>query len=199
MYVMNNRERIYADAARLHIDSINTGFLPSLGVRFLTLMYRCIDEAASSVLIVSYEGKQMKGFVSGTLGTESLYLAMLAHPIELFLSLLPVIFDISKLGRIISILRHMSGSDRAHFPSAELLTICVRKEHRRAGEAESLYQQLSNYFAKESVSQFVVIVGKSLTANAFYKKQGARVEGSIEVHAGTDSNVYIQGVCICKD
>lgn len=191
---MNNINQKYIDVANLHIDSIKTGFLPSLGVRFLALMYRCIDEADFSILIVNYKDDQLVGFVSGTNGTSNLYRAMIYYPIELFLALLPVILNFKKIKKIINILNHMSGSERANYPSAELLTICVHKNYRRQGVANDLYSKLCGYFCSEMISEFVIIVGQSLEANVFYKNKGATISGEIQVHKGTNSNVFIQRV-----
>ncbi len=191
---MNNINQKYIDVANLHIDSIKTGFLPSLGVRFLALMYRCIDEADFSTLIVNYKDDQLVGFVSGTNGTSNLYKAMIYYPLELFLALLPVTLNFKKIKKIINILNHMSGLERADYPSAELLTICVHKNYRRQGVADDLYFRLCEYFRSELISEFVIIVGQSLEANVFYKNQGATISGEIQVHKGANSNVFIQRV-----
>ena len=191
---MNNINQKYIDVANLHIDSIKTGFLPSLGVRFLALMYRCIDEADFSTLIVNYKDDQLVGFVSGTNGTSNLYKAMIYYPLELFLALLPVTLNFKKIRKIINILNHMSGLERADYPSAELLTICVHKNYRRQGVADDLYFRLCEYFRSELISEFVIIVGQSLEANVFYKNQGATISGEIQVHKGANSNVFIQRV-----
>ena len=73
-----DKNQIYLDVAQLHIDTIKNGFLPSLGIKFLALMYKCIDEAQFSILITNYKDYKLRGFVSGTLGTSNLYKAMLS-------------------------------------------------------------------------------------------------------------------------
>ena len=188
------REKLYIDVANLHIESVKTGFLPTLGPRFLALMYRSIDEAEFSTLIVEYKHNKLAGFVSGTLGTSSLYRAMMRHPLDLLVALFPVIISLRKLTRILNIMIHMSGEERAKYPKAELLTICVCEDHRRQGVAERLYKELSRYFKESHISKFVIVVGQSLDANAFYKKQGANISGEVCVHSGTNSNLFIQEV-----
>ena len=44
-----DKRQIYLDVAQLHYHSLKTGFLPTLGVNFLALMYKCIDEANFSI------------------------------------------------------------------------------------------------------------------------------------------------------
>ena len=191
---MRNKKQIYQDAASLHIASIPSGFLPTLGLNFLSLMYRCIDEAASTILITTYKDDQLVGFVTGSVGKANLYRLMLSHPFGLVFALLPVLISIKKVRKIFSILSHSSGSVRASYPAPELLTICVNSSFRRRGIADELYVKLCNDFKSKSVNEFVIIVGKALDANRFYLKQGATVVGQLQVHAGSDSNVFIQRV-----
>ena len=189
-----DKNQIYLDVAKLHIDTIKTGFLPSLGIKFLALMYKCIDEANFSTLITNYNNYKLTGFVSGTLGTSSLYRAMFYHPIDLIFVLIPLIFRIQKIKKILNILKYISGPKRNKFPKAELLTICVDPNYHRQGIGFDLYQKLSEYFKSESVSEFVVIVGQSLEANSFYEKQGAKKIGEIQVHSNVISNLFIQKI-----
>ena len=191
---MRNKKQIYQDAASLHIASIPSGFLPTLGLKFLSLMYRCIDEAASTILITKYNDDQLVGFVTGSVGTSSLYRSMLSHPFVLVFALFPVVFRIKKVRKVFSILRHSSGSVRASYPAPELLTICVNSSFRRQGIADELYFKLCNDFKSKSVNEFVIIVGKALDANRFYLKHGATVVGQLQVHAGSDSNIFIQRI-----
>ena len=188
------QNQIYVDVANLHIKSLKTGFLPSLGVGFLSLMYRCIDEANFSTLIVKYENDRLAGFVSGTLGTSSLYKAMLHYPIRLSLALMPILLNLRKARKILNIVTHMSGEERAKYPPAELLTICVDEDFRRRGVAENLYGKLSSYFKAASSPEFVIVVGQYLDANAFYENQGAHLSGELEVHSGARSNVFVHKV-----
>jgi hypothetical protein len=191
---MRSKKQIYQDVASLHIASIPSGFLPTLGLNFLSLMYRCIDEAASTILITKYKDDQLVGFVTGSVGTANLYRLMLLHPFTLVFALLPLVFSAKKVRKIFSILNHSSGSVRASYPAPELLTICVNSSFRRQGVADELYVKLCNHFKSKSVNEFVIIVGKALDANQFYLKQGASVVGQLQVHAGSNSNVFIQRV-----
>ena len=189
-----DKNQIYLDVAKLHIDTIKTGFLPTLGIKFLALMYKCIDEAKFSILITNYKDYKLRGFVSGTLGTSNLFKAMLSHPLDLIFVLIPLIFQINKIKKIVNILRYTSDSKRSKFPKSELLTICVHPKYHRQGIGIDLYKKLSKFFKSESVSEFVIIVGQSLNANSFYKKQGAKIVTEIQIHSNINSNLLIQKV-----
>ena len=66
--VSMNKQAIYRRVAQLHAENINQGFLSSLGLNFLMLLYQAIDESPVSVLILAWEDNQVVGFVSGALG-----------------------------------------------------------------------------------------------------------------------------------
>ena len=189
-----DKNQLYLDVAKLHIETIKSGFLPSLGIKFLALMYRCIDESNSSILITKYKDYQLVGFVSGSLGTLSLYKIMLNHPLKLIISLLPIIIDFKKINKILDILKLSTGSDRAKYPKAELLTICVNSNYHRQGIGLELYKNLYKHFQIASINEFIIIVGKTLKANIFYKNLGASLAGEIKVHSNLNSNLYIQKV-----
>jgi ribosomal protein S18 acetylase RimI-like enzyme len=187
-----DQKQVYLDVAKLHMKSIRTGFLTSLGVKFLALMYRSIDEANFSTLIVKYNDSKLVGFVTGSIGTSNLYKIMFHHPLDLVQALFPIIFNINKIKKIFEILKHTSGTKRGKYPKAELLTICVHSDYRRQGVAIDLYRQLSDFFKSKSITKFVIIVGQSLEANSFYKNQGAEKIDKIEIHQNINSNLFIQ-------
>ena len=54
----------YQTAARLHCDFITEGFLATLGVPFLTLLYRSIDNDNDSVFLVEEVDGEIVGFVT---------------------------------------------------------------------------------------------------------------------------------------
>ena len=83
----SDAEGTYRQVAALHAANIDQGFLATLGVPFLALMYRAIDEAADSVLFVEESGGRVLGFISGGTGMGSIYRTMLRKPVALGLSL----------------------------------------------------------------------------------------------------------------
>ena len=53
LMLSQDRASFYRSVAELHAANIDQGFLSSLGVAFLSLMYRAIDEVDESILVVS--------------------------------------------------------------------------------------------------------------------------------------------------
>jgi len=190
------RKQHYREIAALHAANINQGFLATLGVPFLALMYQAIDEVPSSVLLVEEQGGRVVGYISGGLGMGPIYRRMLRHPIRLGMSLLPSIWHPKKLRRIIEILRYGGGVGAVSgIPNAELLSIAVDPIARGTGVAERLYRRLQEHFAERGVPAFRITVGDSLApAHRYYKRMGAEAVSRVEVHAGEGSVVYVQRV-----
>ena len=192
---MDAAER-YRQVAALHADNIDQGFLATLGIPFLSLMYRAIDEAPGSVLLTEEQHGRVVGFVSGGDGMGAIYRRMLRHPLRLVLALLPSLVRPSRLKRILEILRYGGGTSTTHdLPRAELLSIAVAPHARGSGVAERLYRRLEENFAGRGLSAFRITVGDSLApAHRYYRRMGAVPAGRVEVHAGEGSVVYVQAL-----
>lgn len=188
------REDIYKQVATLHAASIDQGFLATLGVPFLSLMYQAIDEAPGSVLIVDEDAGRIRGFVSGGTGMGSIYRRMLGAPLRLALALLPSLVQPKRLKQIFEILRYSSGSSsQDDLPRAELLSIAVDPSWRGRQIAENLYRQLQRHFRAANISAFKIVVGEALApAHRFYTRMGAQPVANMEVHEGERSIVYLQ-------
>lgn len=184
----------YRQVAVLHAANIDQGFLATLGVPFLALMYRALDEAEESVLLTEEQGGRVVGFVSGGEGMGAIYRRMLRYPVRLGLSLLPSLVRPKRLKRILEILRYGGGASTGQdLPHAELLSIAVDASVRGTGISERLYRRLQAHFSGRGVGAFRIVVGDSLApAHRYYQKMGAKPVGRIEVHAGEGSVVYVQ-------
>ena len=191
---MDKAER-YRQVAALHAANIDQGFLATLGVSFLALMYRAIDEATDSVLLVEEQRGRVVGFVSGGLGMGPIYRRMLRRPVRLGAALLPSLLHPRRLKRILEILRYGGSGDVVGMPRAELLSIAVDPVARGTGVAERLYRRLQAHFAESGVIAFRITVGDSLAAaHRYYQRMGAEAVGRIEVHKGEGSVVYVQQI-----
>lgn len=190
------RRDLYRRVAELHVDNINQGFLATLGVSFVSLMYRAIDEAGDSVLLVEERDDQIIGFIAGGIGMVAIYKQMLRYPFRLVIALLPSVLHPKRALRIMEILRY--GRDTTHgidLPKAELLSMAVSPTHRGRGVAERLYRKLADHFKASGVPAFKITVGEALApAHRFYQRMGAVPAAKAEVHHGESSIVYLHCV-----
>lgn len=187
---------VHKRVAELHKQSIDQGFLPVLGVRFLTILYWAIDSDKDSVLIVEESEGEVLGFVSASLGMRCVVKRMLHRPLSLFCALFPSLFRIGRIIKILEVLRYASSSHSGkELPKAELLSIAVTPSFRGKKVSDRLYDKLKIHFKSKNVSAFCITVGSELkNARSFYDRMGASPSGLIEVHAGKSSVVYVQEI-----
>lgn len=187
----------YRKIAALHAENIDAGFLSSLGLGFLALLYRCIDECKLSVLFLHEEDEQIVGFVSASQGIRPVYTQLLKHFPTLVWVLLPALFNPVKLKRILELLfsRRQNKTGNAQPYKSELLSIAVDPDYRGKGVAQALYRKLYEYYQEQGVKGFIIVVGEQLTAaHRFYLKSGAHSIDTIQIHRGDNSVVYLQEV-----
>ena len=188
---------VIRQVASLHRTAMNRGFMSTLGLRFLELLYVAIDESQESILIVEMDGDHVCGFVAGGCGVKSVYKELVSRPLWLLWALAPCVLHLSKLWRIFEILRQ--GKNRATdattfcLPRHELFSIAVAPQYRGKGIGETLYHKLCMHFCSRGIIAFRILVGKELkAANRFYQRMGAKAETEITLHKGSLSSIYMQ-------
>lgn len=189
-----DKPTLYRQVAALHANSIGQGFLATLGVPFLSLMYQAIDESGTGVLLTEQRDGRVIGFVTGCAGMKQIYMRMLRSPLRLARALAPSLIRPAGLLRILEILRYDGGdaSPAQDGPRAELLSIAVAPEARGIGVAEALYKKLVSHFSSIGEPAFRIVVGDALQpAHRFYERMGALPVGRLEVHRGEGSVLYV--------
>lgn len=191
-----NKPELHRQVAQLHAANLDRGFLSLLGTDFLASMYRAIDEAGESVLLVEERDGRIVGFIAGSLGMGPIYRRMLRRPFSLAWSLLPSLVRPRRLRKIFDILRYGGGEKfDPGLPAAELLSIAVDRQFRGKGIAETLYRRLVEHFDQAGLAAFRIVVGAALSpAHRFYARMGAVPVSEIELHADQRSVVYIHAI-----
>ncbi len=183
-----------AALARLHAEHIPGGFLASLGTAFLTQLYRRISTAPGSFAIVaSTEDLPVAGFVSGTVDTGALYRQfLLRHGIRAGLSALPGL--LRRPRHVLETLRYGTGAGdgNALLPRAELLSLAVDPAARGRGVGEALVRACVDELAGLGApSSRVVVDAANEAALRLYRRCGYASASTLEVHAGTRSEVLV--------
>lgn len=191
---MRYRSEVYGAVALLHANYIDRGFLTSLGVPFLTLLYEAIDADENSVLLVEEVDGVVVGYVSGAAGMGSIIKQLLWRLPRVAFALMPSLLSPSRIYKIGEILfRPGTDESAVDLPAEELLSIVVDPSQQGEGYAEKLFVSLCKYFATKGVSEFRIVVGIDLArAHRFYEKMGSVVADEVEVHQGERSIVYIK-------
>lgn len=185
----------FQQVAELHAAGIDRGFLATLGVPLLRVLYQAVHESPEGILVVEERDGRVVGFVAGSNGMGPILRGMLRHPVALAGALFPVVGRPRNLAGILEVLRAgraEQGRDGPALPRAELLSLAVDPRYRRLGIAGSLYRQLQARFLERGIHAFRIVVGDPLLeARCFYEGLGARPAARVEVHRGAGSTIYI--------
>jgi ribosomal protein S18 acetylase RimI-like enzyme len=185
----------FREIAILHSANIDQGFLSSLGVDFLALLYQAISESDKAVLFCRRQNGAIVGFVSASYGMRHIYIGLLKLLPSLLWALRSVFISYSKIRKILELLfrpnpENDTSSSLIHY---ELLSIAINSDFRGQGIAQDLYKELCAYYRDNGVAAFKIVVGGKLApAHRFYLACGAKPVDKVQVHTGEDSTVYVQ-------
>ena len=176
--------------ARLHAESIATGFLPRLGHGFLTRLYRSIIASDHGVVLVADLDGSPAGFVAGTTDTAELYRGFLRHHgFRAGLSALPRLLRPSMLRLAWETLRY---EDPVGDTPAELVSMAVVPSARRRGIADALGTRLLTELAAKGAQRVRVVVGGGNDAAlSAYARMGFVAADEVEIHRGERSAVLV--------
>jgi ribosomal protein S18 acetylase RimI-like enzyme len=185
------RPATVADApamARLHASEIGEGFLPTLGPRFLTLLYQRVVRSQSSFAFVADPGDGAVGFAAGTESLRSLYRSFLLRD-----GFVAVVVSGPRLARawrrVWETLRY-PAREAADLPPAELIAIAVGHDARGGGLGRLLVDAVTAEFARRGVAGARVVAGvDNEPALRLYRACGFRPAATLQVHKGTASEV----------
>lgn len=172
--------------AALHAQMIGSGFLSSLGTRFLTLLYGAlIDSHQAKVGVAESEGEVL-AYIAGTWSTSRFYKEFLRrHWFDAIWRMIPALLKPTTWRRVFETLSYGSGDESV---GAELLAMAVAPALRRRGMGTTLVQWLLAEARREHVNAVKVVVGgHNQPAIRLYESCGFGDRQVFQVHAGEDS------------
>lgn len=183
---------VYRQVAKIHAESINQGFLSSLGERFLALLYEAIDSDPNCALFIEQFDGKVVGFITGGRSLGTVYRHLLKRWPRLVVALLPALLNVAKLKRVIEIVWYNRKQKPVPgCPIAELFSIAVLKNARGGGAAQRLYKELAKRFFQDGEKAFCFVVGGSLLpAQRFYQRMGAVPIAQVTMHQDQFSILY---------
>jgi glycosyltransferase involved in cell wall biosynthesis/ribosomal protein S18 acetylase RimI-like enzyme len=178
--------------ARLHIDGIDTGFLPTLGVRFLTHLYRAMIEQSGSRIIVAADAYSPIGFVAGVPDVGDFYkVFMWRHGLRAALSAIPALVKPSTWRRVWETARYDGDH---HDAPAELLSMAVDPAYRGRGLGRRLANEFLDSLRADGIDRVKVVVAEAnVVARQTYRSVGFEDLDTVEVHRGETSMVMMSG------
>ena len=178
--------------AKLHIESISTGFISSLGIDFVVSLYEAIAQSKSSFGFVAEKDGKVLGFVAFTTSLNKLYKSVILKRGPLFALLLAgKMFSLERVKRVFETLFYPGRTRKMNLPPAELLSIAVARQERGKGLASQLIEKGFQRCRKKGIDKVKVLIGAdNRLGNKLYIKFGFELVGQIVNH-GVLSNIYV--------
>ncbi|MFA5293114.1 MAG: GNAT family N-acetyltransferase [Phycisphaerae bacterium] len=175
------------------MQGIPTGFISSLGKRFIAELYEAIAEDKNSFGFVAVEDDKVLGFVAFSTNLSQLYkYVILKKGFKFFFILVKKLMSVQTVKKIWANLFYPGKMKEMDLPDAELLSIAVAPDGRGMGIAKQLVDAGFEECRKHGIDKVKVLVAAdNEAANKLYKKCSFELNMKIDSH-GIRSNVYVR-------
>jgi ribosomal protein S18 acetylase RimI-like enzyme len=189
---VTTRAAVEADApalARLHATRITEGFLPTLGDRFLTKLYRRITRFPDACAYVVEQDSTIVAFAAGAMSVGRLYREFVVRD--------GISAGFVAAPKIIRSARHVWETLRypgttAELPAAEVLAVATADAAAGRGYGRSTVAAVTAELARRGAPAVKVTFGAdNAAAQALYTACAFVPAARIEVHGGTVSEVLV--------
>lgn len=192
---LDNNHKYFLECAKIHSDVIPTGFLPKLGLDFLSSLYRGFSTSKYSFLVLAVENSRVVGFMAVSLNTKTFFKQYLLTQAFKDIFRIPIsIFGKVFLGKVLEVLKYpfYDKANQDHFVSnSEIFNFCVIKGMQGRGVGQLLFSDAVIRLGDNGVDILKIVTGQSqVGAQRFYYKCGARLSHKIMVHQGEESLVF---------
>jgi ribosomal protein S18 acetylase RimI-like enzyme len=200
MIIRNACKRDFSAIAKLHVESIKTGFLSKLGIPFLVELYKAIQKQDGSCVLVAETDNRIYGFIAGTTNISNLYKRVLLNNwYRLLIPGLRFVINFKFYSLFFETIFY--GLKKEEYEtedlcSSELLSIAVDENIRGKGIGKALVDELEKFFILNSISKYrVVTFSKDPKANSFYRSCQFSIESQF-IHHGNVMNKYTKQIVV---
>lgn len=186
-------EYLLSKISSIHQETLQGGFLSSLGSSFLKKIYRELANDPNSHLICAMHNEVIVGFICGTTNTSSFYKRFLQRNlVSGIIFLLPKLSSARVLKKLVETLVIPSRTKKIALPSAQLLNFCISNQYQGKGLGKLLFNALMSWFQSNDINEVTIITGQEQkAAQHFYHKQGLEQKNTVSIHDDNESVVYI--------
>lgn len=180
-----------AALARLHRDALPGSFLPTLGEGFLRRLYVALVTDPSGVVVVAEEAGAVVGLIAAVESVSRFYRRFLVrHGVAAGLAAAPRLLRPEVLRKAFETARYAGNGDG--LPEAEILSVALAPASRGRGTGKALVLGALERLGEMGVGEGKVIAGAELeAANRLYAGMGFTRVGTLAVHDGEASNVWV--------
>ena len=194
--ILEKNHKFFMECARIHINEIPGGFLPTLGARFLSKLYEVIAKSKHSFLILAEENSKVVGFIAISIHTKRFYINFFWLDSYKTLRYIPL----SKIGtsifkKMIETLKYPFSQEKSqkndYISDSEIFNFCVDSSLQGRGVGQLLFNNAINKLKEFKVQKIKIVTGSLQNkAQKFYLKSGARFVYKTSIHKGEESIVY---------
>ena len=124
----------FRQIASIHKAEIKEGFLSTLGVSFLSLLYQSLSYSPNSFLILAEDERKIIGFICGGVDTNKVIKHfIIRHGIFALPKLIINLFSLNKIRRIFETILYPAQNVNYDLPKPEILNFCVSNEFQGKG------------------------------------------------------------------
>lgn len=191
---MQIRKMIPTDAeavAKIHSESISSGFISSLPYPFVVKLYRQMAKSKNALGFVCVNETLILGFIFGSIDTKRFFKELLlSNGIVFFFSLFRSAFDFSVLKKIINNVLYASKFS-SDLPKAEILSVAIKKDAQNMGVGKMLMDGITEQYLAVGIREIKALTDeKNADSNRYYVKRGFKLAGKIK-HHDHYLNIYI--------
>jgi GNAT superfamily N-acetyltransferase len=183
----------YEQIAYIHQNEIGEGFLPTLGIKFLSKLYSRISRSEYTFLIAAFIDNEIVGFLAGSLDTRKFYKEFIIRDGLFFLPiLLPQLLSLDAILKVRETLLYPQKKEEVSLPNSEILNFCVSQKNQRKGVGKVIYKYAIEEFLRLNVNKVKIVTGcTQISAQSFYESFGASLATKTEIHKNVSSLIYI--------
>jgi len=183
MLIREIRVQDAKEIAQIHIETIDTGFISSLGLNFVRILYQEICKSEMGFGYIVEENSKVIGFIAGAMDISKLYKEIIFK--RGFLFIIPLIkhfFRFATLKRIGETLFYPCKI-KDSYCQAEILSVGVKKEYRGKGAGRKLMEAIVKEFRRRGVKEVKALTcDENEASNQYYLSQGFKFINKIKHH-----------------
>jgi len=189
------RHKYFLECAKIHSKEIPEGFLPTLGVNFLSSLYEAFSKSKHSFLLLAIKDSRVVGFIAVSLHTKLFFKQYLwTQSYKNFYKIPISVFGKVFIKKIVEVLRYpFEENIKEHdfVSNSEVFNFCVDVSVQGQGIGKLLFSKAVDQLDNSKVRVLKIVTGqKQIGAQKFYYRSGAILSHKIIVHKGEESMVF---------
>jgi len=193
---LDKSHKFFYECAKIHSQEIPDGFLPTLGLNFLSSLYNSFSKSKYSFLLLAVEDDKVVGFIAISIHTKNFFKWYIASEsyknlFRIPLSILSGVF----FKKVIEVFKYPFSKktiDKEFISDSEIFNFCVDSSLQGKGVGKLLFSKALDYLKDYKIQSIKIVTGsKQIAAQNFYYKSGAMLSHKIKVHDDEESLVFL--------